>query len=209
MTDPIENKGEISFTSTLDYEVLSRHPFYPDAPREAAHIPLIIGNTHDETGLIADTLKRGDTDWDNLPERLGREMVKDLPPAYVIARYRALYPRKNAGEYLLAASTDGRSRPGHLIQAEQRARIGAPTWMYELDFRSPEAGGVLGAFHTLDIPLVFDNVGQPGARTGDAPRREGWPERWRIRSSLWRGTATRTSPPCPTGRITIWRAARR
>jgi para-nitrobenzyl esterase len=26
--------------------------------------------------------------------------------------------------------------------------------MYQLDFPSPEAGGVLGAFHTLDIGLV-------------------------------------------------------
>lgn len=170
MTDPIEGKGEISFASTLDHVVLDRHPFYPDAPREAAHIPLIIGNTHDETGYwLADTLKRGDTSWSNLPERLAREMVKDLPPDYVIARYRALYPRKTPGEILLAASTAARSRPGHLIQAEQRARIGAPTWMYELDFRAPEAGGTLGAFHTLDIPLAFDNVDRPGARTGSGP----------------------------------------
>jgi para-nitrobenzyl esterase len=28
---------------------------------------------------------------------------------------------------------------------------------------------VLGAFHTLDIPLVFDNTAAKGARTGDTP----------------------------------------
>ncbi len=170
MTDPLEGKGEISFTSTLDHHVLLRHPFFPDAPREAGHIPLIIGNTHDETGAwIGDTLKRGDTTWDNLPARLAREMTKDLAPDYVVRRYREIYPEKSPGEILLAASTAGRSWPGHLIQAEERARIGAPTWMYQLDFRSPEAGGVLGAFHTLDIPLVFDNVAAPGSRTGITP----------------------------------------
>ncbi|MGE1095275.1 hypothetical protein, partial [Pseudomonas zeae] len=73
---------------------------------------------------------------------------------------------RTPGQILLAASTAGRSWPGHLIQAEERARIGAPTWMYQLDFPCPEAGGLLGAFHTLDIPLVFDNVDAPGARTG-------------------------------------------
>jgi len=167
MTDPLEGKGEISFVSTLDHEVLDRHPFYPDAPREAAHIPLVIGNTHDETGLwIGETLKRGDTTWDNLPARLAKEMVRDLPPPWVIAQYRKFYPKKTPGEILLAASTASRSWPGHLIQAERRAEIGAPTWMYQLDFPSPEAGGVLGAFHTLDIPLVFDNADQPQARTG-------------------------------------------
>jgi para-nitrobenzyl esterase len=70
---------------------------------------------------------------------------------------------------LLAATTAGRSWPGHLIQAEERARIGAPTWMYQLDFPCPEAGGILGAFHTLDIPLVFDNADAEGSRTGAGP----------------------------------------
>ena len=170
ITDPLEGKGEISFTSTLDHHVLTRHPFFPDAPREAAGIPLIVGNTREETGYwLADTLKRGDTDWANLPERLAAQMTKDLDPAHVIARYRALYPARTAGQVLLAASTAARSWPGHLIQAEERARIGAPTWMYQLDFPAPEAGGVLGAFHTLDIPLVFDNTAAAGARTGDGP----------------------------------------
>lgn len=170
MTDPIERKGEISFTSTLDHHVLPRHPFVPDAPREAAHIPLIVGNTHDETGLwIADWLKRGDTRWDNLAERIGAQITKDVAPDWVVERYRAIYPEKTPGQILLAATTAGRSWPGHLIQAEERAKIGAPTWMYQLDFPSPEAGGVLGAFHTLDIPLVFDNVTARGSRTGDTP----------------------------------------
>jgi len=168
MTDPIERKGEISFTSTLDHGVLPRHPFFPDAPREAGHIPLIVGNTHDETGYwLGDTLRRGDTTWDNLPARLAREMVKDVGVDHVIARYRQLYPDRTPSQILLAASTAGRSWPGHLIQAEERAKIGAPTWMYQLDFPSPEAGGVLGAFHTLDIGLVFDNTQLESARTGN------------------------------------------
>lgn len=170
MTDPIERKGEISFVSTLDHHVLPRHPFVPDAPREAAHIPLIVGNTHDETGLwIADWLKTGDTNWDNLATRIGAQITKDVAPDWVVQRYRVIYPTKTPGQILLAATTAGRSWPGHLIQAEERAKIGAPTWMYQLDFPSPEASGVLGAFHTLDIPLVFDNVTARGSRTGDTP----------------------------------------
>lgn len=170
MTDPLEGRGEISFTSTLDHHVLARHPFFPDAPREAAHIPLIVGNTHDETGLwIGGMLKRGDTNWANLPERLAHETTKDLAPDYVIRRYRERYPDRTPGQILLAATTAGRSWPGHLIQAEERAKIGAPTWMYQLDFPAPEAGGVLGAFHSLDIGLVFDNTGVANARTGDGP----------------------------------------
>jgi para-nitrobenzyl esterase len=170
MTDPLEGKGEISFVSTLDHGVLPRHPFVPDAPREAAHIPLIIGNTHDETaGWIADWLKRGDTNWENLPARIASQITKDVAPDWVARRYREIYPEKTPGQILLAATTAGRSWPGHLIQAEERAKIGAPTWMYQLDFPAPEHGGVLGAFHTLDIPLVFDNAATPGSHTGTGP----------------------------------------
>ena len=170
MTDPLEGKGEISFVSTLDHHVLPRHPFVPDAPREAAHIPLIIGNTHDETGgWIADMLKRGDTTWENLPARIATQITRDVAPDWVAQRYREIYPDRSPGQILLAATTAGRSWPGHVIQAEERAKIGAPTWMYQLDFPSPAFGGVLGAFHTLDIPLVFDNVAAPGSQTGNGP----------------------------------------
>lgn len=170
MTDPLEGKGEISFTSTLDHGVLLRHPFVPGAPVEAAHIPLIVGNTHDETALwIEKLLRAGDTTWHNLPGRIAANTVKDLAPDHVVRRYREIYPDRTPGQILLAATTAGRSWPGHLIQAEERARIGAPTWMYQLDFPCPEAGGILGAFHTLDIPLVFDNVDAKGSRTGVGP----------------------------------------
>ncbi|WP_347304510.1 carboxylesterase/lipase family protein [Croceibacterium sp. TMG7-5b_MA50] len=169
-TDPLEGKGDINFVSTLDHGVLPRHPFVPDAPAEAAHIPLIVGNTHDETGgWLRSTLLAGDTTWDNLSERLMGQMVKDVAPDHVIREYRAFYPDRTPGQILLAASTAGRSWPGHLIQAEERARIGAPTWMYQLDWPSPEADGVLGAYHTLDIPLVFDNTARAGKQTGNGP----------------------------------------
>lgn len=170
MTDPLEGKGEISFVSTLDHGVLPRHPFVPDAPREAAHIPLLIGNTHDETGgWIANMLKSGDTTWDNLSARIATQITRDVAPDWVAQRYREIYPDKTPGQILLAAMTAGRSWPGHVIQAEERAKIGAPTWMYQLDFPSPEFGGVLGAFHTLDIPLVFDNAAAKGSLTGSGP----------------------------------------
>ncbi|WP_121117707.1 carboxylesterase/lipase family protein [Croceibacterium ferulae] len=169
-TDPLEGKGEISFVSTLDHGALPRHPFVPDAPQEAAHIPLIVGNTHDETGAwLRAQLLAGDTTWDNLPDRLMGQMVKDLAPDHVIRQYRAFYPDRSPAQILLAASTAGRSWPGHLLQAEARARIGAPTWMYQLDWPSPEDGGVLGAYHTLDIPLVFDNTARAGQQTGNGP----------------------------------------
>jgi len=168
--DPLERKGSIIFWSVMDGGVLPRHPFYPDAPRESAHIPMIIGNTHDETrAFLGGDPKNFTLTWEALPERLAPELVLDVEPRQVIARYRQLYPDHTPSEVFFAATTAGRSWPGHLIQAEQRARIGAPAWMYQLDFGSPIDGGKLRAFHGFDIALVFDNLGAAGSKTGMGP----------------------------------------
>jgi para-nitrobenzyl esterase len=87
MRDPLEPKGGIIFWSVTDGEVLPRHPFYPDAPRESAHIPMIIGNTHDETrAFLGGDPKNFTLTWEELPERLAPELVLDVSPRKVIAR---------------------------------------------------------------------------------------------------------------------------
>jgi para-nitrobenzyl esterase len=154
----------------MDGGVLPRHPFYPDAPRASAHIPMIIGNTHDETrAFLGGDPRNFALTWEDLPQRLAPELVLDVAPRRVIARYRELYPHYTPSEVFFAATTAGRSWPGHLIQAEQRAKIGAPAWMYQLDFGSPLDGGKLRAFHSFDIALVFDNLDAPGSKTGTGP----------------------------------------
>jgi para-nitrobenzyl esterase len=53
------------------------------------------------------------------------------------------------------------------VEAELRAQQGAPAYVYQLDWRSPADGGKWGAFHTLDIPLMFGNLTAAGSLTGD------------------------------------------
>ena len=167
IADPILERERITFWSVLDARSTPAHPFYPTAPRLSAHIPLVIGNTHDETrAFLGGDPENHDLTWAELPGRLEPEMVADIDRDLVIRRYRQIYPHYTPSEVFFAATTAGRSWRGHLIQAEERARIGAPAWMYQLDFPSPAEGGRLRAFHTLDIPLVFDNIAQPGSRTG-------------------------------------------
>jgi para-nitrobenzyl esterase len=83
----------------------------------------------------------------------------------VIAGYRAMHPEWSPDQVLIAATTAGRSWRGAVIEAEERARAGAPAWVYQLDFPGELASGRKGAFHTADIPLVFDNVEATGSRT--------------------------------------------
>ncbi len=167
-TDPVIGKGRMYFGPVLDERSLTRHPFYPDAPARSARIPMIIGNTHDETRNL---IGRGDPatfdlDWAQLPDRLAPEMRVDVLPERVVAEYRRWYPQRSASDVFFAATTAARSWRGALIELEARARQRAPTWAYQLDFASPDDGGRWGAYHGLDIPLVFGTLGAPRAGTG-------------------------------------------
>ncbi len=157
------------FGPVLDGRSLPRHPFHPDAPPQSAGIPMIIGNTRDETrAFLGNDPANHALTWAELPERLRRQQYVDLPVETVIAEYRRLHPDWTPSRIFFAATTAGRSWRGAVLEAEARARQGAPTWVYQLDFPSPLDGGRSGAMHTLDIPLVFDNIRQPGSRTGDS-----------------------------------------
>ncbi|WP_349261259.1 carboxylesterase/lipase family protein [Povalibacter sp.] len=158
------------FGPVLDQVSLPRHPFYPDAPPQSAGIPMIIGNTRDETiAFLGNEPGVRELTWQQLPERLLPQLHVDIDPDHVIAEYRRLYPQYSPTEVFFAATTAGRSWRGAVIEAELRAAQGSPVYTYQLNYRSPLAGGRYGAMHTMDIPLVFDNVAQPQSLTGSGP----------------------------------------
>ncbi|WP_313244819.1 carboxylesterase/lipase family protein [Stenotrophomonas rhizophila] len=153
----------------LDGRSLPVHPFWPEAPAQSAGIPMVIGNTLDETrAFLGNDPANFALTWETLPSKLEKEQYVDLLPSVVIAEYRRLYPHYTPSEVFFAATTAGRSWRGAVEELEARARQGAPTWAYQLDWGSPLDGGKFGAFHTLDIPLVFDTTDRPGSRTGDS-----------------------------------------
>jgi len=162
--DPVLPFGSVSFAPVLDERTLKRHPFYPDAPPQSAHIPMIIGNTHDETrAFLGGDQTSFSVTWDQLAEKLAPNMRVDIQPEIVIAEYRRLYPHYTASDVLFAATTAGRSWRGAVIEAEERAKSGSPAYAYQLDWATPRDGGKFGAPHASDIQLVFDNLDKPGA----------------------------------------------
>lgn len=151
----------------LDGESLPAHPFWPQAPALSAGIPMVIGNTRDETrAFLGRNPDAHRISWGELPAMLERQQFVDLPVAVVIDEYRRLYPAASPSEILFAATTAGRSWRGAIEELEARARQGAPTWAYQLDWSSPR-DPELRAYHALDIPLVFGNLEAPAARTGN------------------------------------------
>ncbi len=167
--DPYIGRGAAYMGPVLDERTLTRHPFYPDAPPQSAGVPMMIGNTRDETRSL---IGRGDPStfnltWDDLPARLETEMRVDISGAYVAAEYRRLYPQYSPAEVFFAATTAGRSWRAAVVEAELRAAQGSPAFAYQLDWGSPADGGKWGAFHTLDIPLMFGTLTAGGSLTGD------------------------------------------
>ena len=158
----------------MDDRNLLRNPFDPDAPPLSAAIPMIMGNTHDETRFLI-----GDRDpstfsltWETLPAQLEhyRQFLGDLKLSEIIHDYRAWFPHYTASDVFFAVTTAFRSWRPQLIEAERRAEQpagAASTWVYQLDWRTPIDSGKWGAPHTLDIPLNLDNVAVAPGMTGD------------------------------------------
>ena len=157
-TDPILGGG-VYFGPVLDMKWLTRHPFWPDANPQSNAIPLVLGNTHDETRAFYPPGHRllAGLDWANLAERIGPELRIDAHPEWLIAEYRRLLPTYDAEQLFFAATTAGRSWRAQLIEAEERARADVPAFVYQLDFPRP-------APHAADIPLVFGTFTDPAAQ---------------------------------------------
>jgi para-nitrobenzyl esterase len=167
--DPILGGG-VYMGPVLDMKWLTRHPFWPDANPLGNAIPLILGNTRDETRAFDDPKSElvRTLEWTNLATRIAPRLRIDAHPEWVVAEYRKQFPTWSATEIFYAATTAGRSWRGQVIEAEERARAGVPAWVYQLDFASP-VEPVRGAAHTHDIPLVFGTIGAEGTVSGTGP----------------------------------------
>lgn len=147
-TDPVLGGG-LYFGPVLDGRSLTRHPFWPDAAPQGLGIPMMMGNCIAETRAFfpPDHPKLQGLDWSNLSSRAGPELRVDIDPDMVVRTYRDWFPNLSPVEIFIKATTAGRSWRGQVIEAEERAKAGAPAFVYQLDFEN--------AMHTGDIGLAF------------------------------------------------------
>lgn len=170
--DPVAGSGGVYMGPVLDQRSLDRHPFFPDASPVGLHVPMMCGNTHDETkGFIGWDAKAFPQTWDEVIARLPGQFNAriDIDPETVVAFYRKTYPAYSPADVFFAASTAGRSWKAAIIQDEERARAGAPAYAYQVNWKSPKDGGVFGAPHTIDIGLVFGTLDAKGSIVGTGP----------------------------------------
>jgi para-nitrobenzyl esterase len=152
-----------TWTPVVDGRGLPRDPFAPDAPPQSAALPMVLGNTHDETTSLIGRADAStfDLDWKGVAPALEQHVgafIGELDSQSIVDQYRQWYPQYSPAQVFFSASTAARSWKGMVIASERRAEQGAPTWIYHLHWRSPFAGGRYGSPHTLDIPLVFGTL---------------------------------------------------
>jgi para-nitrobenzyl esterase len=170
--DPIAGQGGVYMGPVLDQRSLDRHPFFPDASPVGLGVPMMCGNTHDETkGFIGWDAKAFPQTWDEVIARLPGQFAAriDIDPETVVAFYRKTYPNYSPSDVYFAASTAGRSWKAAIIQDEERAKAGVPAWAYQVNWKSPKDGGIFGAPHTIDIGLVFGTLDAKGSIVGAGP----------------------------------------
>jgi para-nitrobenzyl esterase len=168
------------FGPVRDRRSLPVDPFSPIDPQQSVSIPMVLGNTHDETRVLIGGGNRAlfDLTWDALPAAIEKNdpfLKSDavsLPAAEVVAKYREWHPDYSPADVFFAVTTDSRSWRGQVIEADRRAadpKAQPHTWVYQLNWKSGVDGGKWGAPHTLDIPLAFDNVAVSPGMVGAGP----------------------------------------
>lgn len=159
------------FGPVVDGRSLPRHPFDPDAPAISASVPMIIGTTSTETTNL---LGNADPGSFSLSEEQMQSKLKallglsdDSKLGAIIDACRKDMPGASPSDIYFAVTTDQMVRLDAITQAERKAaQESAPAYMYLFSWRTPVWGGKLRSPHGIEIPFVFENLGEAKDRIG-------------------------------------------
>lgn len=157
---------------TIDGETLPARPIDRIVAGVSANIALIVGTNTDEHRLfLASTGAMEHITSDLLANFI---VAYGLPLKDALDCYRADNPEECAADMLAALQTDWYWRLPALRLADAHAMsANAPTYMYEFAWKSPQFNGQVGACHALEIPFVFDTLGNKTETLwGDKPPQE-------------------------------------
>jgi carboxylesterase type B len=141
----------------VDGNVIPARPIDRIASGAGADIDLIVGSTVDEWRLFL--VSFGVIDHISDEVLAGAVASYGLPVEAALRHYRAARPNASAGDLLAAVQSDWYIRIPAMRLADAHATRPAATYMYEFAWRSPQFNGRLGACHGIDVPFVFDTLG--------------------------------------------------
>jgi para-nitrobenzyl esterase len=159
-----------------DGRSLPTGPFWPEAAAQSLNVPLILGNTHDETRFLGGVpgVDLFTLPWEGVVPALKASgpFVRDFNADEMVTKYRAWHPQYTPTDIYFQITTDTRVWRTEQIAAEKRAanpESQKKTWVYQMDWQSPAMGGRYKAPHTMDLPFAFDTVAIAPGMVGDSP----------------------------------------
>ncbi len=168
----IDNRGSgpgnapFNFAPVVDGRALPSDPFDPAAPNISADVPLIVGTVNTEGTFFT----QPDSPLFSLDEP---GMRTRLTPRFgdttdkLIDLYRKEMPNASPSQiYFLITAFPTTA----ITQAERKAAQGkAPVYMYLFAWETPVEGGKRHSPHTVELPFVFNNVGEQPEEVGNGP----------------------------------------
>ncbi|MEU1533750.1 carboxylesterase/lipase family protein [Streptomyces fagopyri] len=191
------------FSPVVDGEVLPTTPWQALAAGAARDVELITGHNRDEFRLF---MALGGSLGQITDEDATAALRRFAPGPDGERAYRAAFPDASPGELYERVHTDWLFAMPSLRLAEAQLTGGGRAHVYELTWPAPGGGGVLGACHGLDVPLLFGTFGADlGALVfaGAGPTPEAEALSSRLRAS-WTAFATTGDPGWP-----VYEAGRR
>ena len=194
----------LNFGPVVDGKNLPAGPFDPVSSPLCASVPLLCGSMETEVawtrGAVID-----DIDDAKLKAQVKLDVrgISDADADNLIATYRKARPGISNVDVHLILASDNSVRNAIQTVAERKADAKqAPVYMYYFTWRSPVHDGRLKAYHTLDIPFVFENVDLATSMTGGRQDRYALQDRM---SAAWTNFA-RTGNPNVKGLLPEWPA---
>ena len=192
--------GGGAFSPIVDGISLTRDPFTPDAPEQAANVPLLIGTNHTEMGFfMRGPAAQPDMTEDDLKKRLtqsprfNKKMVDK-----VIKAYQKTDPKASPWKIYLIIMSDQAMRNNSITLADRKSAQAAPVHMYRFDWETPLMGGHVYAMHTLELPFVFGSIKKAGYMVPDTPETEGLSDRIMAAWAAFARTGDPNTPKLPT-----------
>ncbi len=188
---PIANRS-IAFSPIVEGDTLPTTPWEALAHGAGRDIDLLVGHTRDEhrlfsalEGLLGQVTA----------EQAEAALRRFAPGPDGARRYREGFPGAAPEELFELVNSDWSFRMPTLYLAERQTGAGGRTHVYELTWPAPGMGGLLGACHGLDVPLVFGTLdrGQPAMLIGAGASAEAEALSERMRAA-WTGFAASGDP---------------
>ncbi|WP_210576840.1 carboxylesterase/lipase family protein [Streptomyces sp. GESEQ-4] len=185
----------IMYAPVVDGDVLPVKPWQALSDGAGRGIDLLVGHARDEQRLLSLL----DGTLGQVTEELAETALRILAPGPDGARrFRDGFPDAGPGAWHELVLSDWLFRMPSLRLAHEQRAAGGRAYVYELTWPAPGMGGVLGACHGLDVPLVFGNLdrGQPAMLLGDGPSPEAEALSARMRAA-WTRFAVEGDPGWP------------